>query len=96
MMAHQQVLEGRYIDRKRLLNYLNQRFGPNYSVRVGVTRHLHDSHKLTLEQIQLNRWILTIPALLTDVSTLRGLPRQIAARISNSIQDEIDHCSMAS
>jgi len=46
----QQVIEGRYIDKEKLLELLNREFGRgNFQVRI-----------------QLNRWILAIPSLLTE------------------------------
>jgi len=49
-MAYEQVIEGRYIDRKKLLQLLQKVFPErNYAVRL-----------------QLNCWILTVPKLLRE------------------------------
>jgi len=46
----QQVIEGRYVDKEKLMNLLNKQFGKgNFHVRI-----------------QLNRWILAIPSVLSE------------------------------
>jgi hypothetical protein len=70
------VIEGRYIDKKRLMEVLTKAFGGEYSVRVRERARTCDpagllitsKNTLTMPKLQLNYWILTIPRDLTEVS----------------------------
>lgn len=66
-MALQQVIEGRYVDRARLLHLLKKTFGENnFAVRVGGYRGARRK-PANDSQLQLNRWILSVPKRLTEV-----------------------------
>jgi hypothetical protein len=65
----QQILDCRYIDRDKLINVLDDTFGKGgWMARVSKTEHIpHGSSEKAFEQLQLNRWILSIPQALTEV-----------------------------
>jgi hypothetical protein len=73
-MPLQQIIDDRYIDRKRLVHLLRKRFGEkNFEIRVGATvaeadlGSLKRSPLANLPQLSLNRWILSVPRRLTEV-----------------------------
>jgi hypothetical protein len=73
-MVLQQVLEGRYIDRARLIQLLKKTFGENnFGVRVctqPVLSRVLSEQRPDEPQMQLNSWILTVPKKLTEVRFL--------------------------
>lgn len=70
-MRYQQILDGRYVDRKKLNRLVNTLFPNNdFLIRVRPSPGGERSAKmtpLTEPQLQLDRWILDVPRLLTEV-----------------------------
>ena len=64
----QQVIDGRYVDRASLMNLLRKTFGEgSFEVRVGGIPG-RTGTAANEPQLQLNRWILSLPRRLTEVS----------------------------
>jgi len=71
-----QVIENRYIDRKKLRLHLEQTFGANnFAIRVCAAEVEELPVRALMSplclQLQLNRWVLNVPRKLTEVR-LRG------------------------
>lgn len=71
-----QIIENRYIDRDKLMLHLEQTFGENnFAIRVRAAEvedlPVRALMSLLFLQLQLNRWIMSLPRKLAEVRLRR-------------------------
>jgi hypothetical protein len=85
-----QIIDGRYLDRQKLMLLIQSLFPPgSCHVRVGRLR-LPRPHPANFHKLQLNKWILSIPKILTEVCP----PIPNLRVLLKSLKEQIENCCL--